>query len=434
MKWLTIIVLILASVFCHAQAVVHTVANLDTANIFSGTNQFLLGAQLGPVTFANLPTPLPGNTIYCTDCQQTNPCIGGGTGAMADAINSAWSCTAGAGGGGGTINNALQYSYAYYSAAGSANTVSGVPVPTGIDGVPQFPVFSTTAGVANLPLTRPAGIAIRASTCTANADTILKTDRAGYVSWSDASPCAVTLPQANSTGFTFNFVFVGCDIGAGTATITPATSTISYSTGSAYTSGAASLALTTGQCAWVYSDNANYFAIVRSGGGGGGGTVTGSGTTGKLAIWSSSSGIGNSQLTEALGPGGTYTETCTGCTGALQLRAVANSGHGSGQLRLLAGLTVSGGIAGCVAIDPESQTGSAESPFFVCGNNTVSWFTAPQLTFVQLPSVSTTPQGSAVFCSNCAENTNPCTTAGGTGSGTWAFLVNTPGSAKWKCF
>jgi hypothetical protein len=106
-----------------------------------------------------------------------------------------------------------------------------------------------------------AGVVPRASTCTANADTVLSTDRAGYVSWSDASPCAVTLPSAASFGS--NFVFVGCTIGTGTATITPTTSTISYTTGSAYTSAAASLALTTGQCAFVYSDNTNYFAIVR---------------------------------------------------------------------------------------------------------------------------------------------------------------------------
>lgn len=101
-------------------------------------------------------------------------------------------------------------------------------------------------------------------------------DRAGYTSFSNAGAIAATLPQAGSTGFGSNWVNVSCAIGAGTVTITPTTSTISYSTGAAYTSAAASLALTTGQCAWIYSDNTNYFAIVRTGGAG---TVTSVATT-----------------------------------------------------------------------------------------------------------------------------------------------------------
>jgi hypothetical protein len=95
--------------------------------------------------------------------------------------------------------------------------------------------------------------------------TIAASDRAGYLSFSNINPVAVTLPQAATTGFTNNFVFVACDIGAGTATITPTVSTISYSTGSSYTSGAASMPLTTGQCAFIYSDNVNYFAFQIAG-------------------------------------------------------------------------------------------------------------------------------------------------------------------------
>ena len=71
----------------------------------------------------------------------------------------------------------------------------------------------------------------------------------------------MTFPAAGGTGFGSNWVNVSCDIGAGTATITPTTSTISYSNGLSYTSGASTLVLKTGQCAWIYSDNTNYFAI-----------------------------------------------------------------------------------------------------------------------------------------------------------------------------
>src|SRR6266550_6857423 len=141
-----------------------------------------------------------------------------------------------------------------------------LPGPTTPNGVPQILTDTPSAGAAALEAWALPGVPIRASTCTANVDTILVGDRAGYVTWSDASPCAVTLPSAASAGFGSNFVMVGCDIGAGTATITPTTSTISYSTGSAYTSAAASMPLTTGQCAWIYSDNTNYFAIQRTGG------------------------------------------------------------------------------------------------------------------------------------------------------------------------
>lgn len=105
------------------------------------------------------------------------------------------------------------------------------------------------------------GVPTRASVCTGNVDTVLSTDRANYVTWNDASACAVTLPQAGSAGFAQNFPFVGCDIGAGTATITPTTSTISFTTGAGYTAAASSLALSTGQCAFIYSDNTNYFAL-----------------------------------------------------------------------------------------------------------------------------------------------------------------------------
>ena len=166
------------------------------------------------------------------------------------------------GGGSGNVTNAVQFSMPYYSASGSGNQIAGVPPPTGVDNVSQ--TFSITpSGGAVLGAWNPSGVPPRASTCTSNVDTILAVDRLHYVSWSDASACAVTLPQASTTGFASNFAFVGCDIGAGTATITPTTSTLSYTTGSGYTTGA--LALSKGQCAFFYSDNTNYFAITLNG-------------------------------------------------------------------------------------------------------------------------------------------------------------------------
>jgi hypothetical protein len=144
---------------------------------------------------------------------------------------------------------------------GTSGTPTRLAGPTAVNGVPQQLISVPASGVATQVAWSPSGVAPRASTCTSNADTILATDREGYISWNDASACAVTLPAASSTGFATNFNTIGCDIGAGTATITPTTSTISYSTGTAYTGAASSMALTTGQCAVIYSDNTNYFAI-----------------------------------------------------------------------------------------------------------------------------------------------------------------------------
>jgi hypothetical protein len=84
-----------------------TTANLGVANVFTRPNQFTLGARLGPVTFLTLPAEVNGLQIYCSNCQQTNPCLGSGSGAMATGIAGAWSCTSGSGGGisgSGTLN------------------------------------------------------------------------------------------------------------------------------------------------------------------------------------------------------------------------------------------------------------------------------------------------------------------------------------------
>jgi hypothetical protein len=68
----------------------------------SSTAQFNLGARLGPLTFANLGSPGDGTYVFCPDCQALNPCIGGGTGAFAQRVNSQWLCSTSGGGGGST--------------------------------------------------------------------------------------------------------------------------------------------------------------------------------------------------------------------------------------------------------------------------------------------------------------------------------------------
>lgn len=118
------------------------------------------------------------------------------------------------------------------------------------------------------------GIVPNPSACPSNTYTFLFSDQGKYVTFNDASACAVTLPQANSAGFISNYFTLACDIGAGTATITPTTSTISWTDGTSYHAAQTSMALTTGQCAFIYSDNTNYFALIPGGSSGGGGVNT----------------------------------------------------------------------------------------------------------------------------------------------------------------
>lgn len=68
---------------------------------------------------------------------------------------------------------------------------------------------------------------------------------------------AVSLPQAGSTGFGSNIPFVSCNSGTVISTITPTTSTIN---GNSTLKLQAKPAGGNPECAFVYSDNANYYA------------------------------------------------------------------------------------------------------------------------------------------------------------------------------
>lgn len=85
--------------------------------------------------------------------------------------------------------------------------------------------------------------------------TVLTGDRGKTVTFSNVGAVAVTQPQAGA-GFENGWFYFAKNIGAGTATITPTTSTIS---------GAASLALATGDECQITSDGTNYEAICDSG-------------------------------------------------------------------------------------------------------------------------------------------------------------------------
>jgi hypothetical protein len=199
---------------------------------------------------------LAANASTATTLAATPTQCGGGTPiATGIAANGNANCTAA---GAGFANPMTTLGDIIYENASPAATRLAGPTVTA--NVPQT-LISTPSGAATAPVWAPAGVPTNAQTGTTY--TVAATDRASYVTFSNAGAIAVTLPQAGTSGFFSNFVFVACDIGAGTATITPTTSTISFTTGAAYTSAASSMALTTGQCAWIYSDNTNYFSIRR---------------------------------------------------------------------------------------------------------------------------------------------------------------------------
>ena len=99
--------------------------------------------------------------------------------------------------------------------------------------------------------------------------TVVVDDYGKMILLANALPVAISLPAATTTGFTpFNVLFK--NNGSGTVTITPVTGTID---------GAALLALTSGQSAWVVSDGTNWRTGIFTVAGGSG---TPGGTSGQI--------------------------------------------------------------------------------------------------------------------------------------------------------
>src|SRR5437016_2138378 len=87
-----------------------------------------LGAQLGAVTFAILPTgTIDGTIVYVSDGSVTNPCTGGGTGAFAYRVLGAWNCSAASSSSipAGTLNHLVIYTSSSAIGSDAALTDSG---------------------------------------------------------------------------------------------------------------------------------------------------------------------------------------------------------------------------------------------------------------------------------------------------------------------
>jgi hypothetical protein len=70
-----------------------TEAGVVTVNtILRHANTILNTLTLDTFSFSNLGFPANGSIRYCSDCMATNPCAGGGTGAIAKRLNGRWVC------------------------------------------------------------------------------------------------------------------------------------------------------------------------------------------------------------------------------------------------------------------------------------------------------------------------------------------------------
>jgi hypothetical protein len=59
---------------------------------FTSTGMETFKVTMPGTLFANIATPANGTFLYCSDCTITNPCAGGGSGALAKRLNGIWIC------------------------------------------------------------------------------------------------------------------------------------------------------------------------------------------------------------------------------------------------------------------------------------------------------------------------------------------------------
>lgn len=133
--------------------------------------------------------------------------------------------------------------------------------------------------------------------------TINSGDAGKLITLSNASAIGVTLPQAGTTGFTTGFSFDIENIGAGTVTLTPTTSTID---------GAASITIQTHKGCTVSSDNTNYQVSACT-----------AVFPGSAASFSTLTSGTNSAMAGVIGSGASLTVSGTGTNNANQVNALA---------------------------------------------------------------------------------------------------------------
>jgi len=168
------------------------------------------------------------------------------------------------GGGSGTINAAAQFANAYYSAAGSATTISGVAPPT--TNSTYFVTYPVTTSAAAVPTISLPGVpfdvessATPAVTGASAGSTTPATTRASvFQMTNNTTSTAASIAAAGSAGLGSNFTFAPLNTGSVVATLTPATSTIN---GNATMKFVGAVAGHNPEGAIIWSDNTNYWGV-----------------------------------------------------------------------------------------------------------------------------------------------------------------------------
>lgn len=230
-----------------------------TSTVATGTAPLVVSST---TQVANLnAASVGGFTLPCTV-----PSIASASGEYL--TNNGSTCSWGTPAGSGTVNTALQYSLPYYSASGTANTLSGLNSPT--SGAGYYTLrFDPTSTTAVAPTADQVGAIVRSISGATSTDTALYSDVLGVVLHDKAGSAAVTetLPTP-TTLVNAHFAYNYCNDSANTDTITPTTWTIALNGGSA----GASISVGTGVCATVTVDpfNASQWDAFTYGAGGSG--------------------------------------------------------------------------------------------------------------------------------------------------------------------
>ena len=218
------------------------------------------------------------------------------TGILAN--GNATGCSAGS----GTVNPASQFSDAYYSAAGSATTISGVTAPT-VNGL--YSVFyNVIANAAVAPTLNLVGVPIDAT----NPPTLLYSDRASYLNWTSGT--ALALPAVTGN-FAANMPFVIKNTST-TLTMTP------NAGASDLIDGSASGTIIPNFAAFVYQDSTTapgHWFTVKFPTFAAFGSSCGSST--QALNWSTTTGFGCQTITATATAGGSNTQIQYNNSGAL---------------------------------------------------------------------------------------------------------------------
>ncbi len=200
------------------------------------------------------------------------------------------------------------------------------------------------------------GSALPVNAQTGTSYTVLSTDRGYLVTLSNASSIAVTLPQATGS-FGAGWFTRLKNIGAGTVTVTPTTSTIS---------GAATITLETGEWALISSDGTNYEAHGNRTTAGSNVTLTKSRTGTQIAASSGGSSI-DPTTTVSINDDFLCGNTTSGGIGCLGWHST-NAGFVGPPASVSGGATFSG-APGQVQLDTSTTSGTVTGMMLQGGVN-----------------------------------------------------------------